>query len=94
LHVERGQRRVRSNCTFSGELPEVPCGWLAVCVQLCGCGADCKAMCSARVDASVTTYYANDPRATSCAACESTFLTACVKESCAAECAPPDAGTD
>ena len=88
------------NCTFSGGarseagVPDVPCGNLATCLQSCGCGSDCKATCFGAGRS--TTYFANDPRVYSraCASCETDYLAACVKASCAAECAPADAGTD
>jgi hypothetical protein len=82
------------NCTFSGGLAGdarssgAPCDDLALCVQSCGCGTDCTTTCTQKQrDPAVTTYYANDPRIeSSCPACLSTFVSACVKQSCAAEC--------
>jgi hypothetical protein len=88
-----GSRNGRAEDASLGA-PDVPCGPLAVCLQKCGCGASCKAGCTTPSDAARTTYYSNDPRygSASCWACESTYLTACVRQSCASECAPADAG--
>jgi hypothetical protein len=95
------------NCTFSGGLsrdrlshgdaaevyPDLPCGWLAVCVQSCGCGVDCRTNCRSP---SLSTAFAEDSRYTpeDCTACEDMGLTDCMRRSCAAECGSGDAGTD
>jgi hypothetical protein len=81
--------------TAGASPPAVPCGALAVCLQSCGCGADCTAECMrGPSDGGVTTYYSNDPRYASpaCSDCLGGVLASCVKRSCPAECGGSDAG--
>ena len=87
------------NCTFSGGVsrpemyPDLPCGWLAVCLQSCGCGVDCRATC---LSPRLSIIFAKDSRYTpeDCTTCEDMGLTDCMRRACAAECASGDAGTD
>jgi hypothetical protein len=75
--------------------PAVPCGPVAVCMQSCGCGAECTSSCTRPGDGAMTVYYANDPRypTAACALCVTNVLGPCIKRSCATECAVPgDAG--
>jgi hypothetical protein len=68
---------------------DVPCGPLAACQQSCGCAAGCDVTCARGLsDAAVPTGQTRYEPAL-CTDCVSTYIAACVRRSCAAEC-----GTD
>jgi hypothetical protein len=66
----------------------LPCGPLAMCQQSCGCGIACATDCQHTLadagagGASSGAHY--DP--TACTNCVNSYLTDCVRRSCAAEC--------